>query len=102
MADFALWATACETAWWPAGTFKNAYWVNRRSAVESIIEADPVAQCVRELMEQRITWAGTASTKRRRARVPQASDGRKTARAGGPAAASANIPVRTGHRDYSR
>jgi hypothetical protein len=25
MADFALWATACETALWPAGTFTCAY-----------------------------------------------------------------------------
>ena len=24
MADFALWATACETALWPAGTFRDA------------------------------------------------------------------------------
>ena len=25
MADFALWAAACETALWPAGTFARAY-----------------------------------------------------------------------------
>ena len=25
MADFALWAAACETALWPAGTFGRAY-----------------------------------------------------------------------------
>jgi hypothetical protein len=31
MADFALWATACETALWPAGTFVRAYAANRRS-----------------------------------------------------------------------
>jgi hypothetical protein len=30
MADFALWATACETAFWPAGTFTQAYQANRR------------------------------------------------------------------------
>jgi hypothetical protein len=28
MADFALWATACETALWPAGTFWSAYCSN--------------------------------------------------------------------------
>jgi hypothetical protein len=61
MADFALWATACETVYWPADTFENAYWANRRSAIESIIEADPVALCVREIMAKRTTWAGTAS-----------------------------------------
>src|SRR5215510_5599706 len=30
MADFAIWATACETALWPAGTFARAYGANRR------------------------------------------------------------------------
>jgi hypothetical protein len=43
MADFALWAAACETALWPAGTFARAYDANRKAAVEDIIEADPVA-----------------------------------------------------------
>ena len=61
MADFALWATACETAYWPAGTFENAYWANRLTAIENVVEADPVAQCVREFMAERTTWAGTAS-----------------------------------------
>src|SRR5207248_1359644 len=34
MADFALWAAACETALWPAGTFTRAYAANRRAAIE--------------------------------------------------------------------
>jgi hypothetical protein len=29
MADFALWATACETGLWLAGTFARAYTANR-------------------------------------------------------------------------
>jgi hypothetical protein len=61
MADFALWAAACETALWPAGTFARAYDANRKAAVEDIIEADPVAVCVRKLMAERNSWAGTAS-----------------------------------------
>jgi hypothetical protein len=61
MADFALWATACETALWSAGTFARAYAANRRAAIESIIEADPVATCVRAIMVDRTTWAGSAS-----------------------------------------
>jgi hypothetical protein len=44
MADFALWTAACETALWPAGTFARAYAANRRAAIESIIEADPLAR----------------------------------------------------------
>ena len=61
MADFTLWATACETALWPAETFARAYEANRRVAVESMIDADPVASCVREIMAQRKTWIGTAA-----------------------------------------
>ena len=47
MAGFAPWAAACETALWPAGTFARAFAANRRAAIESIIEADPLATCVR-------------------------------------------------------
>jgi hypothetical protein len=61
MADFALWATACETALWPAGTFARAYAANRRAAIESIIEADPIATSVRALMAGRTMWTGSAS-----------------------------------------
>jgi hypothetical protein len=61
MADFAIWATACETALWPAGTLARAYAANRRAAIESIIEADPVATCVRKVMLDRTMWTGSAS-----------------------------------------
>jgi hypothetical protein len=61
MADFALWATACETAFWPAGTFARAYAANRRAAIESVVEADPVAACVRAIMVDRTMWTGSAA-----------------------------------------
>ncbi len=61
MADFALWATACETAFWPPGTFLRAYDANRRAAIDGIVEADPVATFVREIMAERSTWVGKAS-----------------------------------------
>ena len=61
MADFALWAAACETALWPAGTFARAYAANRRAAVEDAIDADPLAACVRELMAERGSWTGSAA-----------------------------------------
>ena len=61
MADFALWATACETARWPPVSFEAAYWNNRHSAVENVIDADPVAAWVRDLMAERTAWEGTAS-----------------------------------------
>ncbi len=61
MADFALWATACETALWPAGTFWSAYCGNRDEAVEGVIDADPIATAVRAVMATRTEWTGTAS-----------------------------------------
>jgi hypothetical protein len=61
MADFALWATACETALWPAGTFSRAYARNRMAAIQDVVDADPIAACVRELMSERSFWRGTAA-----------------------------------------
>lgn len=61
MAGFALWATACEAAFWPAGTFWSAYCGNREEAVEGVIDADPVAAAVRALLATRTEWTGTAS-----------------------------------------
>jgi hypothetical protein len=61
MADFALWATACESAFRPAGTFEAAYSNNRRDAIENIIDTDPVAALVREIMADRAQWTGSAS-----------------------------------------
>jgi hypothetical protein len=62
MADFALFATACETALWPAGTFWSAYRGNRDEAVEGVIDADPVAAAVCAMMRTvRTVWTGNAS-----------------------------------------
>ncbi len=61
MADFALWASACENAIWPAGTFWAAYCGNRDEAVEGVIDADPVAAAARAVMLERTEWTGTAS-----------------------------------------
>ena len=61
MADFAVWASACETAFWPAGTFMSAYSGNRDEAVDNAIEADPVAAAVRTMMAERMEWKGTAT-----------------------------------------
>jgi hypothetical protein len=61
MADFALWAAACETALWPAGTFLSVYRGNRDEVVEAMIEADPIATAVRSMMAERMEWAGTAT-----------------------------------------
>jgi hypothetical protein len=61
MADFALWITACEPALWPAGTFARAYAVNRRAAIDNIIEADPIASRIRAMMANRTMWTGSAT-----------------------------------------
>jgi hypothetical protein len=61
MADFALWATAAESALgWDAGAFMDAYTGNRKEATERALEADPVAVTVRSLMQDSEEWTGTA------------------------------------------
>jgi hypothetical protein len=61
MADFALWVAACETGFRPEVAFAAAYSNNRRDAIENIVEADPVAARMREIMADRAQWAGSAS-----------------------------------------
>src|SRR6516162_11212353 len=61
MADFALWATACESAFSPAGTLEAAYSNNRRDAIENLVDADSVAALVREIMADKAQWRGSAS-----------------------------------------
>jgi hypothetical protein len=61
MADFALWATACEDAIWSKGTFMSAYTENRDEAVHSVIESDPVASAIRSLMASQTTWTGNTT-----------------------------------------
>ena len=46
---------------WPAGTFSSAYSSNRDEAVENGIEADPVANTVRAVIEEQTEWTGTAT-----------------------------------------
>jgi hypothetical protein len=68
MADFAIWATACETAlrhqdgmFWEEGTFAKAYAGNIDEAVETVLNANPVATAVRAFMAMQTTWTGTAT-----------------------------------------
>src|SRR5439155_18270460 len=61
MADFALWATAAETAFgWPVGIFIGAYQGNRDSANDLAIEASVVAGPLLELLESGGGWAGSS------------------------------------------
>jgi hypothetical protein len=60
MADFAQWATACEPALWKPGAFQKAYNSNILNAVESVLEANPVAVAVRDLAATG-RWEGTAA-----------------------------------------
>lgn len=61
MADFAKWATACETAFWPIGSFAAAYDGNQQKAVADVLEADLIANAVSQFMADRTGWEGTAS-----------------------------------------
>jgi hypothetical protein len=83
MADFALWAAACEPGLWRPGTFRRAYEANHRVAIECIIDVDPVAACVREIMAERSSWTGTAAALLR-AGAERGADGISSDRSGWP------------------
>lgn len=64
MADFAKWAAACETAFWPSGTFAAAYDKNRDHAAVVVLEGDLVSVELRKMIEARTEqteWTGTAT-----------------------------------------
>jgi hypothetical protein len=61
MADFVVWATACEGAVGPACSSVRAYESNRRIVVDDAIDADPLATTVRELIAARGAWEGSAA-----------------------------------------
>lgn len=63
MADFAIWATACETGapWTPAWSFAEAYAENRAEATAVVLEDDTVAQSLRRFMSNRDSWKGCAT-----------------------------------------
>jgi hypothetical protein len=104
MADFALWAAACETSFWPSGTFENAYWDNRRAAIENVIHAGPVATGVREIMATRVTWSGSASEARscrcskRSGTLVECGLAENRAGACRSTTAGADVPAHAGHR----
>jgi hypothetical protein len=62
MADFAEWATAAEPALgWPPGAFLAAYTANRDSANDLALDADVIVGPLRQLIERKGEWQGTAS-----------------------------------------
>jgi hypothetical protein len=61
MADFAVWATACEGALWPKGTFLAAYTGNIAEAVEIVLEGDQIATSLRRYIDLKAGFSGTAT-----------------------------------------
>jgi hypothetical protein len=61
MADFALWAAACEGHFRGSGSLERAYLNNRSEGIQNIVDSDPVATRVRVIMADRAHWVGTAS-----------------------------------------
>jgi hypothetical protein len=61
MATFAKWAMACETAFWPEGSFIAAYQSNLATAVDDVIDSDKAVATVRAFMVGQDRWKGTAT-----------------------------------------
>lgn len=52
MADFAMWATACETQFWREGAFMEAYQHNIAKAQEDLIDGNPLASAFRDCFNE--------------------------------------------------
>jgi Toprim domain len=61
MANFYKWATACEGALWPKGTFAAAFEANALGATEDVIESCKAAFQLRLLIIERGEWTGIAT-----------------------------------------
>jgi hypothetical protein len=63
MATFVQFAMACETAFWPEGTFASAYDVNAQNAVADALDANVAVSTFRDFMEDcpDRKWKGTAT-----------------------------------------
>jgi hypothetical protein len=61
MADFVFWVTACEGALWEQETFQTAYNANRDNLVQTVLEENPVAGAIRDLLASKGEWTGTAT-----------------------------------------
>lgn len=61
MADFARWIVACEPVLWTPGTFEEVYGANRDHVNEDMLEDDPVAIAIMDLISGTGLWEGTAT-----------------------------------------
>lgn len=61
MADFACWVQAAESSLpWKSGEFLSSYQKNRQEVIHLALDADMVGAAIREMMNQRDSWEGTA------------------------------------------
>jgi hypothetical protein len=58
MADFAVWATACETKVWPPGTIIALLERKREEVDAAVIEANPALRVLQKLVANRGSWTG--------------------------------------------
>ena len=61
MADFAVWSSACESAYWSTGHFLNAFNSMSAASNRSVIEASTVGRAIIALMDTTTQWRGTMS-----------------------------------------
>ena len=61
LASFAKFVSACETCFWPAGTFLKAFTEAAADAADEVLSNDPVVEVFQEFMADKKEWKGTAT-----------------------------------------
>jgi hypothetical protein len=82
--DFALWGTAIEQAFGAAGSFLAAFATSQTTAIDSVIEVNPVAAAIAAFMEDRFTWDGTTTELWRELQARDQTEARPTETKGWP------------------
>ena len=82
--DLALWGTAIERAFAAAGSFLAAFATSQTTAIDSVIEVNPVAAAIAGFMEDRVAWDGTTTQLWRELQVRDQTEARPTETKGWP------------------
>jgi hypothetical protein len=61
LVDMQHFVSGCEKTYWPEGTFASAYQESRKLAAGVLTEANPVATAVIRLIDDQVSFSGTAT-----------------------------------------
>jgi hypothetical protein len=84
LADFVEWGVASEQAYSASGSFLAAFAASQTTAIDSVIEVNPVAAAIAAFMEDRSAWDGRTTPLWRELQAHDQTEARSTETKGWP------------------